>query len=232
MSLNKKKILKYLGYSVGEIILVVIGILIAVSLNNWNEKEQEKKKLDNIFATIKKDLENDIEEIDEILNHHKNWESSFNKILHDSITKEDYLNDNRLVNLIMGYPEVSFDKRGFNLLSTFNSNLSNMQDSLVTHVVDFYTERLFEIKIDDDFRAKDFHDNFHYWKNNYNWWSNYIRQEDFSGFIEYALNNEDYKNRVATYYLANYDLYLPEIRLFKEKAVIIINAIEKRLLKK
>ena len=228
--MNNKKVLNYLGYSIGEIILVVIGILIAVSLNNWNEKEQEKKKLDNIFATIKKDLENDIAEIDKILEYHKSRKSSFNKILHDSMTKEDYLKDNSLVFLIMGYPEVSFDKRGFNLLSTYNSNLRSIKDSLVTHIVDFYTERLFEIKVDDDFRAADFNDNFNYWKNNFSWWSKYIRQEDFSGFIEYSLTNKDYKNRVATYYFTNYDIFLPEIRLFKEKAVIIINAIEKRAL--
>ncbi len=32
---------KYLKYAIGEIILVVIGILIALSINNWNESRKE-----------------------------------------------------------------------------------------------------------------------------------------------------------------------------------------------
>ena len=31
---------KYLKYAIGEILLVIIGILIAVSINSWNEEEE------------------------------------------------------------------------------------------------------------------------------------------------------------------------------------------------
>jgi hypothetical protein len=34
---------KYLKYAIGEIVLVVIGILIALSINNWNEISKNKK---------------------------------------------------------------------------------------------------------------------------------------------------------------------------------------------
>jgi hypothetical protein len=231
-SLDNKKVINYLGYSISEIFLVVIGILIAVALNNCNEKKRETKELANIFITIKKDLENDILEIDKVLEFHNAWDPLFNKVLNDSLTKEDYLKNDTLVFIIMGYPEVSFDKRGFNLLSTYNSNTSNIRDTLVTHVVDFYTERLFEIKVDDDFRSVDFNDNFNHWKNNYDWWSNYIRRENFEGFINYALTSQDFKNRVATFYFANYVIFLPELKTFKEEAEEIINVIERRSLKK
>ncbi|WP_158594447.1 hypothetical protein [Aquimarina sp. AD1] len=43
-----KGIQKYLVYAVGEIILVVIGILIAVSINNANEIRKTKNNLNNI----------------------------------------------------------------------------------------------------------------------------------------------------------------------------------------
>jgi len=35
--LAENKFTKYLIYAIGEIVLVVIGILIALSINNWNE---------------------------------------------------------------------------------------------------------------------------------------------------------------------------------------------------
>ncbi len=227
---NDKSVLSYLGYAIGEICLVAIGILIAVALNNWNEKEKDKKQLYNILNTIHKNLENDILEIDKILEFHENTAPMYDKILSGAITKQEYLDsDNiRLPFLIMGYPEISFDKRGFNLLSRYNSNNDIAQDTLATHIVDFYTERLFEIKVDDDFRATDFKDNYNHWKNNYSWWATYLRREKFDGFIEYALNDPDYKNRVANAYFLTYDVFLPELRLFKEKAIVIIEAIEKR----
>jgi hypothetical protein len=36
--------LKYMRYAIGEIALVVIGILIALSINNWNEIEKINKE--------------------------------------------------------------------------------------------------------------------------------------------------------------------------------------------
>ena len=46
--LTENKFSKYLIYAIGEIILVVIGILIALQINNWNEN----RKLNNINVAI------------------------------------------------------------------------------------------------------------------------------------------------------------------------------------
>ena len=41
--MNQSKTAKYFKYALGEIILVVIGILIALQINNWNQHQQQKK---------------------------------------------------------------------------------------------------------------------------------------------------------------------------------------------
>ena len=53
---DDNKPIKYLRYAIGEIVLVVIGILIALSINNWNQEKQQKKVLNNIYATANKPL--------------------------------------------------------------------------------------------------------------------------------------------------------------------------------
>lgn len=65
--LRENKTGKYFKYAIGEIILVVIGILIALQINNWNENRNEKKSLKiltenlhNEFATNLKELETDL----------------------------------------------------------------------------------------------------------------------------------------------------------------------------
>jgi hypothetical protein len=42
--LNEGKTTKYLKYAIGEIVLVVIGILIALSINNWNSNRIKHQK--------------------------------------------------------------------------------------------------------------------------------------------------------------------------------------------
>ena len=50
------KPLKYMRYAVGEIILVVVGILIALQINNWNEDRKQKIQEHHILAILLKDL--------------------------------------------------------------------------------------------------------------------------------------------------------------------------------
>ena len=72
--LTENKFSKYLIYAVGEIVLVVIGILIALSINNWNENLKTKKSERIFLGRLKIDLVADsiylsrrIKESDEII---------------------------------------------------------------------------------------------------------------------------------------------------------------------
>lgn len=56
-SIGENKTGKYLKYAIGEIILVVIGILIALSINNWNENQKSIRKGKEILKDIKENLE-------------------------------------------------------------------------------------------------------------------------------------------------------------------------------
>lgn len=56
--LQKGQFSKYLLYAMGEILLVVIGILIALGINNWNSTRLDKIKEKEILSAIEKELEN------------------------------------------------------------------------------------------------------------------------------------------------------------------------------
>ena len=70
--LEDGKFPKYLKYAVGEILLVVIGILIAVQINNWNVKHQNTKKEILYLTRLTTNL-------------------GYDKRLYESIIKEDSL---------------------------------------------------------------------------------------------------------------------------------------------
>lgn len=50
---------KYTRYAIGEILLVVIGILIALQINNWNGKRQEDEKIKFQLANLLRDMKGD-----------------------------------------------------------------------------------------------------------------------------------------------------------------------------
>jgi hypothetical protein len=54
--MSENKTGKYLKYAIGEIVLVVIGILIALSINNWNEEKNIKRSELQFLTRLKSDL--------------------------------------------------------------------------------------------------------------------------------------------------------------------------------
>lgn len=53
---DDNKPMKYMRYAVGEIVLVVIGILIALSINNWNEQRKNQNDVHQSLFQILNDL--------------------------------------------------------------------------------------------------------------------------------------------------------------------------------
>ena len=55
-TLMSDRVSKYFLYAVGEILLVVFGILIALQVNNWNENRLQEKKMDGYFNEMYHEL--------------------------------------------------------------------------------------------------------------------------------------------------------------------------------
>ncbi|MGB5357241.1 MAG: DUF6090 family protein [Eudoraea sp.] len=65
--LSQNKFSKYLLYAIGEILLVVIGILIALQVNDWNEGRKQRLVELKYFYNLKNDLQTDNERLDYII---------------------------------------------------------------------------------------------------------------------------------------------------------------------
>ena len=67
--MEKNKTGKYLKYAIGEIVLVVIGILIALQINNWNSKRIEKREEISSYTNIKRQINDDKNVISGIIDY-------------------------------------------------------------------------------------------------------------------------------------------------------------------
>ena len=68
--MNQSKTAKYFKYALGEIILVVIGILIALQINNWNQHQQQKNEELKQLKALKLEFEKNAITFDSISKHH------------------------------------------------------------------------------------------------------------------------------------------------------------------
>ncbi|WP_377177081.1 DUF6090 family protein [Namhaeicola litoreus] len=72
---------RYLKYAIGEIVLVVIGILIALQINNWNETRKDHIAESNILQDIQGSISTDIQQLNLRIELAKNDVQSANIIL-------------------------------------------------------------------------------------------------------------------------------------------------------
>jgi hypothetical protein len=69
--LTENKFGKYLTYAIGEIILVVIGILIALSINNWNENNKLEKETNKVLLQMRDEFSRNQNELKIKIEQHK-----------------------------------------------------------------------------------------------------------------------------------------------------------------
>lgn len=67
--IEQSKVRNYFFYAIGEIILVVIGILIALQINNWNDLRKQNVVDSKYFQNLKNDLIGDTERLDLMINY-------------------------------------------------------------------------------------------------------------------------------------------------------------------
>jgi hypothetical protein len=65
--INSGKVKNYLLYAIGEIVLVVIGILIALQINNWNEETKDRKLEQTAYCKFLEDVNQDEGQLNELI---------------------------------------------------------------------------------------------------------------------------------------------------------------------
>ncbi|MDO1501253.1 DUF6090 family protein [Winogradskyella maritima] len=61
----QNKSTRYFKYAIGEIILVVIGILIALQINNWNENRKERQQEQVLLGQLQSEFQSNLDQLDQ-----------------------------------------------------------------------------------------------------------------------------------------------------------------------
>lgn len=72
---------KYLKYAIGEIVLVVVGILIALQINNWNEANKESQLEAKFMRSLHEDLQADTTNLNDLINRYEQQNKQLDTVL-------------------------------------------------------------------------------------------------------------------------------------------------------
>ena len=88
--LQENKLTQYLIYAIGEILLVMVGILLALQVNNWNETKKSNQYENKLSINMSKAIENNFPDIRISLNYTKRAINSIEIIINNFENNQPY----------------------------------------------------------------------------------------------------------------------------------------------
>ena len=221
---------KYFKYAIGEIILVVIGILIALWINNWNNQRITDNQSKFFLKNIKEDLISDTLAIDNYIKYYKKNIERKKKLL--LISKFDNISSDSLFAMISS-SSIKFEPNITTFTKVSNLGISELTKnvSLSKKLYAYYTTdlKIFNSLINWEFESSI--DEGKYWLNIQNEFE--IIDDVFPKFQDSITNRQNFiklikQPRGRNTLLGNYnrkELVLSQYRKKKNIAVSLINEI-------
>ncbi len=136
--LTENKINKYILYAIGEIVLVVIGILIALSINNWNETKKLRNRETKLLSELTLNLDTNIINLEKDIKTQKRGLWCINYII-DHVDHKRPFNDSlpNYLQIANQAPDVVLTSSAFETLKSSGIELIE-SDSLRKEITHLY----------------------------------------------------------------------------------------------
>jgi IMP cyclohydrolase len=226
MSENKTK--QYIKYAIGEIVLVMIGILLALQVNNWNEKRKLNSQLSSILETVKTDLEADTLMTSQIIKFYDTINKYSTKVMKNEITVKNLDSFPICKSLVSLYQPMTIQEKGFQQLKNFSITSEIKKDSLTTNITQFYTVFKSLIANNNDMIKTEVLENIDFFKKQ-DWFIPWMQGASNPEVTAYFGESQDYKNRVAANNIFATSNHQRMLKVYKDQAAELIALIEERL---
>lgn len=129
---------KYMLYATGEVIILILGIVIALQVDNWNEKSQNRKTEISLLTSMKKELELDLLDIEGNIRIHELGINSAQTIIDYLENDLDY-NDTLAMHFLDTsiYTRIIYQEGSYVTLQSLGVGLIS-NDSLRNQIIECY----------------------------------------------------------------------------------------------
>ncbi|TXG38714.1 DUF6090 family protein [Seonamhaeicola maritimus] len=223
---------KYLKYAIGEIVLVVFGILIALQINNWNENRKEHKKKIELTHSLIQDLAKDTLKLNQSIEILKSFQSKNKSQVNNLFAPQTNIDSLKQLAFYDFVPHFWGIITEFNIV-TFNSlqstgNIELFHKDIKEEIIKHYNF-LENFKLNNDdrdlyFEMRNTYNNKYPYemgiqpKDNY---TNLVRKEvsDEHEFVNLLTNMVMFKNYITDKFIESYNA-------IKEQTISLINKLK------
>jgi Family of unknown function (DUF6090) len=217
----ENKTSKYLKYAIGEIVLVVIGILIALQINNWNERRKTENTLVAILKEVQHDLALDMQKSDELIAYYRMRDSIIQRVQVDGLSVEDYKNDhNHLLRyLILNAFHMKIHSNGYTKLMENVDNVPQHLKEIIDPLNEIYVYNKYEID-KFDLRIDKITDRMYDKLSTTKDWFYKLNEPQLTDeIIDYFRTDIDYKNASVIYNSAAWNNLCFHVQTFRANAI-------------
>ncbi len=134
---------KYLKYAIGEIVLVVIGILIALQINNWNEYKKDRDEEQQILKQLTSEFQSNLQQLDEKISIRKGMINASLNLLRFNDHPEKENKDSILYYIAMTQLSPTFDPIVSDIISSDRIQL--IENSLLKEKLSLWTSEIIQV---------------------------------------------------------------------------------------
>ena len=217
--LTNNKVTTYLLYAIGEIILVVVGILIAVQIGDWNEQKKTETKIINLLGEVRDDLATDIVRANEVLNYYQETDSIITLALNDKLTAEDYKQYPRRLSLLTTVAQhIKIHNNGYRKLMELSDNIPTKFQPIVDVLTEMYESQKYLVDMSDERMNLLTDQNYDHFAQTKPWYHKIRRGMIDDEIIDYYLHDPFYKNKLDSYQIYSIGNYSRRIYRFAQNA--------------
>ena len=199
--LRENRFNKYLLYAIGEIVLVVIGILIALQINNNNEQKKKDLEANKLLIQIQDELLTSIGTFKSQKINYIKKDSIYRIIVSDTLTLEDMMNPKNyeIHRFTYDYHPYIVQKDGYNSFINKIDQFSEKYTSLEPQLKKLYSDFSFFYEASQD-KLQEIVDRQYAYARDQKWYGNVWNRSNLTQeFANYLLNDYRYKNEARTY---------------------------------
>lgn len=229
---QEKKIGRYLVYAFGEVALVIIGIMIAVSLNNLNETKKQDKKIQATLRQVQSELTNTIEASKSVIEFYRVKDSLIYVFLNNELTKDDLSNPKNaaLLRISNNYNALLIQDDGFINLMLQSERLTEKYDSLSIYLKNVYGRYKDNLEVFIELTRETALETINYQKDNYAWYTDVgFKGETPDEFLNYVLNDKHYKNSLTKYSIIAMSNFIPSLIQLRVSSIALVRRIDIQL---
>ena len=136
--ISEGKTRKYFQYAIGEILLVMIGILLAIQVNNWNETYKNRKTEEKLLVELRENLLNNITKLKDDIRKENQCIESINLVV-DHLNKRKPYHDSLDFHFKRGFfsPDIVLSTSGYEAIKSKGFEIIN-NDELRKSIINLY----------------------------------------------------------------------------------------------